>query len=79
MEVHGGADGLPGRPEDGEGLVPSQLDHRASSALHALPGELGELLGQLGRGLVPGLLGEQRLATDVSDQERPNRGCLAAA
>ena len=79
LEIHGRADGLPGRSEDGEGLVPSQLDHRATPALHALPGELGELRGQLGGGLVPSLLSEQRVATHVRDQERPDLGCLAAA
>ena len=72
LEIHGRPDGLPGRGEHGQGLVAAQLDHRAAAALHPVPSQIGELLRQLRRGLVASLLGEQRVATDVGDQERPD-------
>jgi hypothetical protein len=43
-----------------------------------MSGHVGEARRQLGRGLVASLLREQRVATDVGDQERPDMDVFLA-
>jgi len=74
LQLHRRPDGLPGGTENRERLVTAKLDDPAAAPLHAFPRHLGELLGQLGRGLVSALLGEQGVAADVRDEEGPDLG-----
>jgi hypothetical protein len=76
--VRGGEDRLAGRVEGCEGLVSPQLDHRAAVLLNHFPGNVGKARRQLGRGLIPSLLREQRVAANVGDQERPDMDVFRA-
>ena len=72
LGVRGGEDRLACRVEGGEGLVSTKLDHRAAARLDDLPGDVGKLGRELGRGLIAAFLREQGVAADVGDQERPD-------
>jgi hypothetical protein len=74
LEVDRGADRLAGRGEDAQRLVASKLEEGSTPRLDDLTRDVGELRRELGRGLVASLLGEQRVAANVRDQERPNLG-----
>ena len=70
---------LAGRGEHRQRLIPAQLDDRPPPALHPLPGQRGELGGQLGGRLVAAFMGEQGVAPHIGDQERPDLGPVATA
>ena len=70
LELHGRAQGLAGRGEDGEGLVTAELDERPVAGLDRLPDEPGEPLGERRRRLVATLVGVAGVAADIGDQER---------
>ena len=72
LEVGGRSDRLTRRAEDAHGLVATKLEELATSTLHDLAHEPGELRRQLPGRLVAPLLREDRLAADVGDQERPD-------
>ena len=77
LEVERGADRLARRSEDRKRLVAAELDQRSAAMLDAFARDARELRGELRSGLVPSFLGEQRVATDVGDQERLDRGAGA--
>jgi hypothetical protein len=78
LELDGRADRLPGRGEHAQGLVPSKLEQGAVATLDPFTCDVGELGRELGSGLVASLLGEQGVAADVGDQERPDVDVLGA-
>ena len=76
-----GTDRLTRRAEDGERLVPPQLDHLAAVSLHALARDLRERRREVRGRLVATRLGERRVAADVRDQksQNPNARSLTGA
>ena len=68
-----------GRVEDRERLVTAELHDGPAAGLDALARHDGELACQGGRGLVAALLGEDRVAADIGDQERPDVGAVPAS
>src|SRR5262249_28157518 len=69
LDVEGGTDGLPGRREHGQPLVPSELDQRSATRLNTLTDDDREIRRELGGRIVAALAREQRLATNFGDQE----------
>ena len=57
------------------GLVPAELEERATASVDDLS-RCRELRGELRGGLVTALLGEERVAADIGDQERPDLDVL---
>lgn len=72
LQVDRAAKRLPRRVEHAQRLVAAQLDDPPGPCLHLLAADGPESLGEPRRGLVPGGLGERRIATDVRDQKCPD-------
>ncbi len=79
LQLDGGAEGPAGRVEDGQRLVAAQLDELAAPRLDSLGDDLGEPARQSGGRVVAVERREARVAADVSDEERPHRGCPRAS
>jgi hypothetical protein len=69
LEIETGEDRLPRRPEDCQGLVAAQLDHRAAVPSNALVDELREASHEAGGRLVTVLVRETCVPADVRDQK----------
>jgi len=79
LQLDGRSDRLTCRPEDGERLVAAELQEGPAPLFDPLASDVGEPLGEPPSGLVAVLLGEQCVAADVRDQERPDLGPVATA
>ena len=79
LKLDGRAHSLRGVREDGQRLVPAELDHMPSAGGDRLARDLGEGHREAGSGRVTVLLRERRIPSDIGDQEQPQRGVRITA